>query len=176
MTVLDLVSASYRVPGGRLTVVVDPHAIGDLGPTEYGAVVAGTFRGLDDARARLAVGDRRIHPRTHAPAVRAAIEQYLDGELDALASVSVLQWGGPFQQQAWVAMRSIAAGSVATYAELARLAGNARAVRATGTACACNLVAPFVPCHRVVASNGLGGYGYGLDVKVALLEHEGVLL
>jgi methylated-DNA-[protein]-cysteine S-methyltransferase len=37
-------------------------------------------------------------------------------------------------------------------------------------------VAPFVPCHRVVAANGIGGYGYGVDIKVALLEHEGVLL
>lgn len=176
MTALDLVSASYRLPGGTLTVVVDPHALGDRGPTEYGALVAGTFCGLDDARARLDVGDRVIHPRAHAPAVRSAIERYADGELDALAEVSVLQWGGPFQQQVWVAMRTIAAGSVMTYAELARHCGNPRAVRATGTACAINLVAPFVPCHRVIASNGLGGYGYGLDVKIALLEHEGVLL
>lgn len=173
---LDLISASYRLPGGTLTVVVDPHALGDLGPTEYGAVVAGTFRGLDDARARLGAGDRVVHPRTHAAAVRSAVERYVDGDLDALSTVSVLQWGGPFQQQVWVAMRTIAAGSVMTYAELARHSGSPRAVRATGTACATNLVAPFVPCHRVIASNGLGGYGYGLDVKVALLEHEGVLL
>jgi O6-methylguanine-DNA--protein-cysteine methyltransferase len=38
------------------------------------------------------------------------------------------------------------------------------------------MVAPFVPCHRVLAADGLGGYAYGLDVKIALLEHEGVLL
>lgn len=173
---LELISASYRLPGGTLTVVVDPHALGDCGPTEYGAVVAGTFRGLDDARARLVANDRVIHPRTHVPAVRSAIERYVDGELDSLTAVSVLQWGGPFQQRVWAAMRTITAGCVMTYAELARLAGNPRAVRAAGTACASNMVAPFVPCHRVVARGGLGGYGYGLDVKVALLEHEGVLL
>ena len=48
-----LLAAAYRVPGGVLTVVVDPHAAGDLGPAEYGAVVASTFRGLDDALDRL---------------------------------------------------------------------------------------------------------------------------
>jgi methylated-DNA-[protein]-cysteine S-methyltransferase len=52
----------------------------------------------------------------------------------------------------------------------------APAGRAAGTVCSSNLVAPFIPCHRVVASDGIGGYGYGLDIKVALLEHEGVLL
>ena len=54
------------------------------------------------------------------------------------------------------------------------LAGMLRAVRAAGQACATNRVAPFVPCHRIVRTDGsLGGYAYGLEVKEALLTHEG---
>jgi len=50
-------------------------------------------------------------------------------------------------------------------------------VRAAGQACATNRVAPFVPCHRILRTDGsLGGYAYGLPVKEALLVHEGALL
>ncbi len=171
-----LLAAAYRVPGGMLVVVVDPHAAGDLGPTDYGAVVATTFRDLDDALDRLPGVSRDVHPRSPVPFVRDVLERYCDGDLDALEEVSVTQLGGPFQQQAWRAMRTIRAGSVDTYAGLARRAGRPRASRAAGTVCSSNMVAPFVPCHRVIASNGIGGYGYGLDVKIALLEHEGVML
>jgi methylated-DNA-[protein]-cysteine S-methyltransferase len=171
-----LLAFTHRIPGGTLTVVVDPHAAGDLGPTEYGAVVATSFRGLDDALDRLIGLGRTVHPRSPVPTVKNVLERYVDGDVDALEEISVTQLGGPFQQQAWRAMRTIRAGSVDTYAGLARRAGAPRAARAAGTVCSSNLVAPFVPCHRVVASDGIGGYGYGLDVKVALLEHEGVLL
>ena len=170
-----LLAASYRTPAGPLVVVVDPHASGDLGPADYGAVVAATFRGLDDATARLA-SDVIVRPRSAVPFVRDVLSRYADGDLDALDEVSVSQPGGPFQQRAWRAMRTIRAGSVDTYAGLARRAGSARASRAAGTVCSSNLVAPFVPCHRVIASTSIGGYGYGVDIKIALLEHEGVLL
>lgn len=171
-----LLAAAYATPAGPLTVVVDPHAAGDLGPAPYGAVVATSFRDLDDALDRLAVGGREVHPRSVVPFVRDVLERYADGDLDALDDVSVTQLGGPFQQAAWRAMREIRAGSTDTYAGLARRAGNPRAIRAAGTVCSSNMVAPFVPCHRVLAVDGLGGYGYGLEVKIALLEHEGVLL
>ena len=138
-------------------------------------MVAGTFRDLDDAAERLPAS-MRLRPRSSVPAIADVLARYADGDLAALDEVSVTQPGGPFQQRAWRAMRTIRAGSVDTYAGLARRAGAPRAARAAGTVCSSNLVAPFVPCHRVVASNGIGGYGYGIDVKVALLEHEGVLL
>lgn len=171
-----LLAAAYPVPGGVLTVVVDPHASGDLGPMPYGAVVATSFRGLDDALERLPSDGRPVRPRSHVAFVADVLARYSAGEVHALEEVSVTQPGGPFQQRAWQAMRTIRAGSVDTYAGLARRAGRPRAARAAGTVCSSNLVAPFVPFHRVVAADGLGGYGYGLDVKVALLEHEGVLL
>lgn len=170
-----LLASTYRTPAGPLVVVVDPHASGDLGPADYGAVVAATFRDLDDAVTRLPA-DAIVRPRSAVPYIRDVLQRYADGDLDALDTVSVSQPGGPFQQRAWRAMRTIRAGSVDTYAGLARRAGHPRAARAAGTVCSSNLVAPFVPCHRVIASNGIGGYGYGLDIKIALLEHEGVIL
>lgn len=166
-----LPATSVRIPGGRLTVVVDPDAVGDRGSTDAGAIVFSSFRGLDDPRA-----PERVR-RAALPQVRDILERYADGDLDALEEASVRQPGSPFRQRAWSAMRAIAAGRVDSYAGLARRAGSPLASRAAGTVCSSNLVAPFVPCHRVIASGGrIGGYGYGLEVKRALLAHEGVLL
>lgn len=169
MTALPV--AGIRIPGGRLTVVVDPSAVGDRGRTDGGAIVFSSFRGLDDDRAPAQLKRARL------PEVTALLERYADGDLDALDEASVLQPGTAFRQRAWAAMRTIGAGRVDSYAGLARRAGSPNAFRAAGTVCSSNLVAPFVPCHRVIASAGrIGGYGYGLDVKRALLAHEGVVL
>jgi methylated-DNA-[protein]-cysteine S-methyltransferase len=68
-------------------------------------------------------------------------------------------------------------GDVVTYGELAALAGHPRAQRAAGTFCAHNRFPIFVPCHRVVAANGIGSYGSsGVGYKRRLLELEGVVL
>jgi O-6-methylguanine DNA methyltransferase len=75
------------------------------------------------------------------------------------------------------ALRGVPRGEVVTYGELAALAGRPGAARAAGTFCARNRLAPFVPCHRVVAANGIGGYGsLGLDYKRRLLALERVVL
>jgi methylated-DNA-[protein]-cysteine S-methyltransferase len=71
-------------------------------------------------------------------------------------------------------MARIPYGETVTYGELAALAGNPRAARAVGGACGRNPVLIIVPCHRVVASHGLGGFGGGLDLKQRLLHLEGV--
>jgi methylated-DNA-[protein]-cysteine S-methyltransferase len=74
------------------------------------------------------------------------------------------------------AMMRIPYGATVTYAELAASAGNPRAVRAAGQACATNPIAIIAPCHRVLAATGFGGYGGGLDQKRTLLALEGALL
>ena len=80
-------------------------------------------------------------------------------------------------QSCWKELRKIKGGKVLSYAQLAKNAGNAKAVRAAGSACAKNLIAPFVPCHRVIKTSGeIGNYGFGVSLKRALLEHEGVKL
>ena len=79
-----------------------------------------------------------------------------------------------FQHEVWRVLQSLPYGSVATYSAVAELAGRPRAARAVGNANHANPWPVIVPCHRVVASHGLGGYGGGEDVKRYLLTLEGV--
>ncbi len=75
------------------------------------------------------------------------------------------------------ALRAVPWGEVVTYGELAALGGRPRAARAAGAMCADNRFALIVPCHRVVASGGIGGYGdSGVALKRRLLALEGVTM
>lgn len=83
----------------------------------------------------------------------------------------------PFRHALTEALRAIPRGEVVTYGELAALAGRPGAARAAGTFCATNRFALVVPCHRVVAAGGIGGYGSdGVPIKRRLLALEGVRL
>ncbi|MQA85283.1 MAG: methylated-DNA--[protein]-cysteine S-methyltransferase [Streptosporangiales bacterium] len=105
------------------------------------------------------------------------VRAYFDGDLAALDTLQVRQVGTPLRERLWEALRRVPAGQTVTYGELAVMAGRPGAARVAGGACASNLIAPIVPCHRVVpAAGGLGGYYYGLDHKRRLLEHEGALV
>jgi len=79
----------------------------------------------------------------------------------------------PFFTRAWKALYEIPYGEVRTYGQIAKSAGSPHAVRAAGGACGANPIVLFIPCHRVVASNGPGGFGAGLDWKRRLLALEG---
>ncbi|MEY3469670.1 MAG: hypothetical protein RLZZ575_130 [Actinomycetota bacterium] len=105
------------------------------------------------------------------------VKDWIDGDLDAFRKIKLKQDGAEFMQSCWNQLRKIDGGKVLSYAQLAKKAGNAKAVRAAGSACAKNLIAPFVPCHRIIKTNGdIGNYGFGVSLKKALLEHEGVIL
>jgi len=166
-------TTSVAVPGGRVTVVVDP---------EDGAVVASGFADLETTwgfltEAEQARGHRAVTTSAATRPVVDALSSYAAGDLGALDTVTVRQPGGPFVRRAWDELRQVTAGETDSYAGLAARAGSPKAVRAAGQACARNRVAPFVPCHRILRTDGsLGGYAYGLPVKEALLVHEGVLL
>ncbi|HEY6816750.1 MAG TPA: methylated-DNA--[protein]-cysteine S-methyltransferase, partial [Croceibacterium sp.] len=81
--------------------------------------------------------------------------------------------GTAFQERVWQELRRIPPGETRSYTEIAAAAGNARAVRAAGSANGANHVAVLIPCHCVVRSDGsLGGYAYGLAIKQKLLERE----
>lgn len=81
-----------------------------------------------------------------------------------------------FHVRVWKAMRQIPFGKVKTYGEVAELAGSPMAFRACGQACGNNPILLFIPCHRVVAANGIGGFGCGLEWKRLLLGVEGNFL
>ena len=106
-------------------------------------------------------------------AAPAAVNAYYDGDFEAPLLVPIHQQASSFRLRAWTALRSIQAGYPITYADLAARAGSPLAVRAAGSACATNPAALFQPCHRVVRTGGaLGGFGFGLEVKKALLARE----
>jgi methylated-DNA-[protein]-cysteine S-methyltransferase len=134
-------------------------------------LVAAGFAPATDLAARL--DDERLVGRRDLGRLSASVTAYLAGELTAIDDLPVDQPGGAFTQAAWKVMREVPAGQTLTYAELAARAGNPAAVRAAGSACARNLIAPIVPCHRIVRTGGaLGGYYYGLPAKRWLLAHE----
>ncbi|PPG42270.1 methylated-DNA--[protein]-cysteine S-methyltransferase [Pseudoclavibacter sp. RFBA6] len=102
-----------------------------------------------------------------------AVRTYYDGELDAIDDVPVAQFGAEFRMQGWRGLRDIAAGHPLTYTEFATALGRPTAVRAAASICASNAPALFVPCHRVLRSDGtLGGFAWGVDVKRSLLQRE----
>jgi len=167
-------TTSVAVPGGDVVVLVDP---------DDGAVVASGFADIEYVFSFLTLSEQaRGHVEVPATSdsvrpVVDALTAYAAGDLGALDDVVVRQPGGAFMQRAWDELREVKAGETDSYAGLAVRAGSPKAVRAAGQACATNKVAPFVPCHRIVRTDGsLGGYAYGLPVKEALLVHEGALL
>ena len=83
--------------------------------------------------------------------------------------------GTDFQKSVWRELKKIPRGQTRTYGEIASTIGKPKAARAVGAACGANPLPIFIPCHRVVAKNGLGGFGGGLPWKVLLLKMEGVL-
>ena len=164
-----LEASTYETPIGSLAVLVDP--------TDEPAVVAAGFCRVDDLVDRLPKrgdGEQPVWtPVDHQPLTDRAIGDYLAGNVAALETVPVDQAGTDLQHEVWSGLRAIPAGTTATYSELAATTSRPRAVRAAGTACGRNMIAPFVPCHRALRSDGsLGGYYYGLDVKRWLLDHE----
>jgi O-6-methylguanine DNA methyltransferase len=81
--------------------------------------------------------------------------------------------GTAFQQRVWEALRAIPAGTTVSYTELAMQLNEPNSARAVATACASNPIALFIPCHRVVRSNGeLAGYRWGIERKRQLINLE----
>ena len=162
----DMHSSQLETPTGPLTVLTDPD----------GVVHAAGF--TTDPHGLLEL----VHPRLRRPVrersdlgpVTSAVQSYLDGDLTAIDGVPVVQHtDGEFLAHAWRRLREIKPGEPVTYTEFAGLAGRPRAVRAAAMACARNAAALFVPCHRVLRTDGgLGGFRWGLAVKTWLLAHE----
>jgi O-6-methylguanine DNA methyltransferase len=100
------------------------------------------------------------------------INRYLAGKLKKFSLKLDLR-GTPFQKKVLGKVASIPYGKVKTYGAIARAIGQPEASRAVGGANGRNRLPLVIPCHRVVAMNGLGGYAGGLNVKKRLLKIEG---
>jgi methylated-DNA-[protein]-cysteine S-methyltransferase len=153
-------ATTIKTPLGQLALIA-----------QDGVAVAAGFATIEEMAARL--NDPEVRTKRDLGGLSRAVSSYFAGDLTAMDDLPVEQPGGEFFQLAWKVMREVPAGETINYAELAERAGRPRAVRAAGSACARNLIAPIVPCHRILRTGGaLGGYYYGLETKQWLLEHE----
>lgn len=147
-----------------------------LAATEKGLVrVAYAIEGHDAVLEQLA---ERVSPRVlRAPArldqVAREVEEYFAGQRLAFDLPLDFQLSQGFRRTVLSHLPEIGYGKTASYTAIAAAAGNPRAVRAVGTACAKNPLPVVVPCHRVVRSDGtIGQYVGGTDAKRALLAME----
>ena len=165
---LDVAYATADSPFGPLLLATTPRGL---------VKVSFPIFDTDETLVDLA---ERISPRVlEAPGrldeVRRQLDLYFGGRLQEFDLPLDWQLSKGFRRRALRAIDRIPYGRTRSYTEIARSAGNERAVRAAGTACGSNPIPIVVPCHRVLRSGGaLGGYGGGLPMKEALLELEGV--
>ena len=152
-------------------------------PAPFGAVgvimQSGQLLGID-----LLSEHHHIRPellQAHADAatqqVCEQIARYLHNP-HARMNIQALVQGTPYQQRVWAAISAIPMGKTLTYTELAKMIGSGP--RAVANACGANKLPLLIPCHRVVAKHGLGGFMQGklqdsLAVKRWLLRHENAL-
>lgn len=157
--------STLDTPLGPFTAVVD----------SGGAVIAsGWTASLDEVlpQVHLSLRPADLVPGDLGP-VAEAVLRYHDGDLAAVDGVVVRQRSGEFLEHAWEVLRTVPAGAPVTYTELAAKSGRPAAVRAAASACARNAAALFVPCHRVLRTDGtLGGFRWGVAAKRWLLDHE----
>jgi methylated-DNA-[protein]-cysteine S-methyltransferase len=165
----DAVYTTLKTPIGRLLVVQGGGGVLRIAFEDEpeDVTLAGVAAG---------VGPRLVRSDRELEATRDTLSAYLEGDDDTLGlPVDLTLTRGPFRRAVLDTLhRGVHRGEVITYGELAREAGNPRAVRAVGSACATNPVPIVVPCHRVLpATHKLGNYGGGPDRKRALLTLEG---
>lgn len=104
------------------------------------------------------------------------LERYFETGIDDFSGYEAdLSGLTVFEKEVLRVTSGIPAGKTLRYSQVASLAGRPGAARAVGNALSKNPVPIIIPCHRVVASNGPGGFTGGLDIKLRLLQLEGVL-
>ena len=149
---------------------------------DYDAVVAAPFGAVaiqarDDFLTRLELFAEPLaevaSDNAFVQNVARQVSEYLRNPQTVL-SIPFAVKGTPFQRRVWQAIAAIPSGKTLSYGELADRVGSGP--RAVANVCGANQVPLFIPCHRVVAKNGLGGFmqgdARGLAIKTWLLEHE----
>lgn len=159
MTVFDLIDT----PDGPFAILEDDGEVLASGWTDDpGSLLA-----------RIRPADRPVDVARGPAAAADAVRAYYAGEVEAIRDVSVRQHGTDLQRAGWRALRDVPAGAPLTYTAFAAALGRPSAVRAAAAICARNAPALFVPCHRVLRSDGsLGGFAWGEPIKRSLLSRE----
>ena len=188
------VFTTLDTPDGPFSLLATADGVLASGWTADRAALAGLvhpgLRPGEDAVAVLPASDLRLRADRHpdppsgpapaavdavavAAAAAAAVHAYYAGDLAAPGRIPVRQHSGRFRVQAWDTLRGVGPGECLTYAAYAARSGRPTAVRAAAAACALNAAALFVPCHRILRTDGtLGGFRYGLELKQRLLDRE----
>jgi methylated-DNA-[protein]-cysteine S-methyltransferase len=153
---------------GRLLVAESPRGL-----------VALTYLDTSDGAATLKALKQRFDlvedPQT-AATIGGEIERHLAGDREAIAHrpIDLSLVVSSFQRRALSRLRDVPAGSVVTYQALAAAIGSPSSQRAVGTTMATNPLPIYIPCHRVIKSDGkIGNYGGGVERKLKLLRAEG---
>ena len=154
-------------------------------PLQYDVIIAAPFGSVGVSIQGVHVAIELLsHKHTPKPAEN-KIVQKVASQIEAYFSnahhdfnLPLVYIGTPFQRRVWQAISSIPCGRVLTYGDIAAQIGSGP--RAVANACGANNLPLVVPCHRVVAKDGLGGFmqgdQHGLKIKTWLLKHEGVII
>ncbi len=160
-------------PDGPFTLLAADGVVLASGWTADGAAVLARLHPADRPKGVPVVA--ADDPEVAAPAE--AVAAYYAGDLAAVDAVEVRQHGSDWRRRGWQVLRGIRPGAPLSYSGFATELGNPAAVRAAAGICASNAPALFVPCHRVLRTDGsLGGFAWGVDVKRSLLAREAAAL
>jgi methylated-DNA-[protein]-cysteine S-methyltransferase len=165
---LDVAYTMSDSPFGPLLLAATPRGLVKLSLPGHDPEEA-----LEDLATR--ISPRLLEAPMRLDQARRELDLYFQGKLTEFDLPLDWQLSRDFRRRALRAIDRIPYGKTRNYTEIARSAGNERAVRAAGSACGSNPIPIVVPCHRVLRTGGaLGGYGGGLPMKEALLQLEGI--
>ncbi len=150
--------------------------------TPFGAVVIAGHKGQLAIELIASDPSEAVYVKQQStnPLIMMACQQVIDYLVNpsSIFTLPIPQYGTSFQQRVWQAIAQIPCGQTRTYGELARIVSSGP--RAVANACGANQLPLAIPCHRVVAKDGIGGFmqgkANGLRIKQWLLQHEGVKL
>lgn len=162
-----------------------PQVIKNKRSLQYDAIVAAPFGSVGIAIQGVQVAIELLHRQHDAKAAEHKLTSQIANQITAYFAnahndfnLPLIYKGTAFQRRVWQAISAIPCGRVLTYGEIAQQIGSGP--RAVANACGANNLPLVIPCHRVVAKNGLGGFMQGnkdgLKIKKWLLKHEGVVI
>ncbi len=165
------------LPDGDVSYSLEESPVGRLVLAATGAaLILCSYDDEDAVAERLArtISPRVLRSSRRLDGPRRELALYFGGGLRTFTTPLALDLASPFASEVLRAAATVPYGGTTTYAELAGVVGRPRAARAVGSALGANPLCIFVPCHRIVRSDGSeGGYAGGPEAKRLLLEFEG---